>query len=126
MITFGINNKDNLKIIHLNINSLSAKLYEVDEILKLDIFDFFTINESKLDASTPTDFYVNKSYRCLRNDRTRRGGGVAIFVKNRYLICREVKLQEIEVLYIQMNVNDQLVNVLACYKPQDFDCDEFF
>ena len=125
MITFGKNDNDNLKILHLNINSLIAKLYEVDEILKLDIFDFFIINESKLDVSTPVDFYVNKSYRCLRNDRTRRGGGVAIFVKNRYSICREVKLQEIEVLYMQINVNSLLVNVLACYKPPDFDCDEF-
>ena len=43
------NGKFNL--LHLNINSLHSKISEVYDILKLNLFEFFSINETKLDAS---------------------------------------------------------------------------
>lgn len=67
---------------HLNINSLFSKCFELNQVLELDNFDLIFLNETKLDESVPNSFFVPTNYNLLRRDRKEKGGGgVMVLVK---------------------------------------------
>jgi exonuclease III len=66
----------------LNINSVRAKLDDLYELCKLDLFQIIFIQESKLDSSVPDEHVTFFDYKVLRRDRTSNGGGILILVKN--------------------------------------------
>ena len=61
---FSIKNNDNLKVLHLNINSLISKMESFYEILDTDKYDILFINESQLNTSTPDTFISHRKYAC--------------------------------------------------------------
>ena len=61
-------------ILHLNINSVYLKRYELNEILDLQQFDIILLNETKLDTTVPESFIKNSNYKIIRYDRDRSGG----------------------------------------------------
>lgn len=66
--------KSNLKIAHLNINSLLNKLDEVKNMLNRYLLVIPFIFETKLTAS---DFFLRQSgYRTVRQDRKKGAGGI--------------------------------------------------
>ena len=66
----------------MNVNSLLSKTDEIRDIANRIKPAVLGITESKLDSSV-TNMEVNiNSYSIIRNDRNRRGGGVACYVKN--------------------------------------------
>ena len=70
------------KIAHLNCRSL---LKYIDELrLLFSNFDFHVIslNETRLDPSVSDDEVSIPGYNILRYDRSRNGGGVALFIRN--------------------------------------------
>ena len=70
------------KIAHLNCRSL---LKYIDELrLLFSNFDFHVIslNETRLDPSVSDDEVSIPEYNILRYDRSRNGGGVALFIRN--------------------------------------------
>ena len=71
--------KKNFIVIFLNINSVFNKVRELDDVLKKCDPDAFLINESKLDSSVPSSWYINKKYKLLRLDREDKGGGTNLF-----------------------------------------------
>jgi exonuclease III len=75
LITLRLNTKKILLLFFLNINSIFNKVRELDDVLKKCDPDAFLINESKLDSSVPTSWYINKKYKILRLDREDKGGG---------------------------------------------------
>ena len=69
-----------LHFLHLNCNSLLSKIDEIREFIKSTQPHVLCFSETKLDYSVK-DAEVNiDNYSCLRKDRNRNGGGVAIFV----------------------------------------------
>lgn len=74
--------KTNLKIAHLNINSLLNKLDEVKNKLDGYLFDILFISETKLDSTTSDfDFFLQQSgYRTIRRDRKKGAGDLIAFV----------------------------------------------
>ena len=56
-----------VRIIHLNINSVTSKLDEVESLCDSNHFDFIFLQESKLDSSTPDaivsfgDYHVSRT-----------------------------------------------------------------
>ena len=75
----------NLKLGHLNINSLGgSKWTEIYELLNANLLDIFVIGESKLDDSFASSQFQIPGYRLFRKDRCTKkfGGGVVVFVKS--------------------------------------------
>ncbi len=77
-----INNVGNIVIAHLNINSLRNKFYSLVELISNNI-DILVIGETKLDATFPEkQFLITGFKKPYRRDRTDRGGGVMIYVRD--------------------------------------------
>ena len=70
-----------MHFIYLNINSLLSK---IDETLIVKLINAFVIglSETKLDNTVLSSKLEIEGYDLIRSDRSRRGGGVACFVKN--------------------------------------------
>ena len=62
-----------LRICHININSLPPKM---------DPFDIVAISETHCDSIVTDTYILLDNYCLIRKDRSRHGGGVALYVKN--------------------------------------------
>ena len=106
----------NFQILHLNINSIINKLYEVNELLNMRKFDIVCFTECKLDDSIPNSFYNNNYYTKIRLDRNRHGGGLMIFIKNGIKKLRVLFHNNLELIYFQLLVNSEKLNFVYCYR----------
>ena len=69
-------------ISHLNINSIRNKFVALSDIVKNKI-DIMLISETKLDTSFPNSlFHIDSFSPPYRTDRTNRGGGLLLYVRN--------------------------------------------
>ena len=92
-----------MKIVHLNIRSLTAKLEEVNALLLSEKLDLLCLSETFLTSDVRTDFLVFPGYKICRADRGQprkgrkivRGGGVAIIYRD-YLKVEVLKLENTE------------------------------
>ena len=73
--------KKGLHFIHININSLLPKIDEIRHMTKITNAAIVGIGETKLDESILSSEIDIEGYDLLRLDRSRRGGGVACYVK---------------------------------------------
>ena len=70
-----------MKVASLNVNSLLKHIDEIRLMLSNHVFDILAINESKIDPSIPDSEINIPSYKSIRKDRNRNGGGVVIYVR---------------------------------------------
>ena len=105
---------------HLNINSIRNKL-ETLPFLLADYTDILMISESKLDGTFPSSQF--QSYGCrtpYRLDRTDRGGGILLFVRENLitrLLSRHSFPHDIEILLIELNLIKKKWLICCCYNP---------
>ena len=71
-----------MHFIHLNINSLLPKIDEIRYVAKLTNATVIGLSETKLDNTVLSSKLEIEGYDLVRSDWSRRGGGVACFVKN--------------------------------------------
>ena len=71
-----------MHFIHLNINSILPKIYEIRYIAKLTNATVTGLSETKLDNAVLSSELEIEGYDLVRSDRSRRGRGAAYFVKN--------------------------------------------
>ena len=62
----------NIKIAHLNINSIQNKLDEVKDMLNRNMFDILFIGETELDRMFSSSLLYHPGYRIVRRDRKKR------------------------------------------------------
>ena len=74
--------KRGMHFIHLNINSLLPKIDEIRYVAKLTNATVIGLSETKLDNTVLSSELEIEGYDLAISDRSRRGGGVACFVKN--------------------------------------------
>ena len=79
---WNIFQKRGMHFIHLNINSILPKIDEIRYIAKLTNATVIGLSETKLDNAVLSSELEIEGYDLVRSDRSRRGGGVACFVKN--------------------------------------------
>ena len=79
---WNIFQKRGMPFIHLNINNILPKIDEIRYIAKLTNATVIGLSETKLDNAVLSSELEIKGYDLVRSDRSRRGGGVACFVKN--------------------------------------------
>ena len=65
-----------------NVRSLFNKLDDFDTVMRINNVDIACISETWLSDEVPSEAVSMNGFVLLRNDRSRRGGGVACFVKS--------------------------------------------
>lgn len=84
------------------------------------------LNETKLNNQKTDLLYKNNFYTSYRRDRDGLGGGILVFVKNGVTIKKySTESGVIENIYIQLKIQNKLVNFISCYKPPDYPDSEF-
>ena len=73
--------KKNLTIAYLNVNSIYGKADEVLILLETCQFDVLFIAETKIDGTYSNSLLVHSSYRIIRRDRKKGGGGILVYVR---------------------------------------------
>ena len=73
--------KRGLHFLHLNVNSLLPKIDEVRYIAEKSNAAVIGITETKLDDSVLDPEILINGYDIIRNDRNRKGGGVACYIR---------------------------------------------
>ena len=73
--------KGGLHFIHININSLIPKIDEIRSIAQNTNAAVIGITESKLDETVHNSEINIENYVLIRNDRNRKGGGVACYIR---------------------------------------------
>ena len=68
-----------LKLCHLNVASLYAKIDEIRDIISRTDIHVLSFNESYLDQTITDDEIALHNFNVFRNDRNRHGGGVALY-----------------------------------------------
>lgn len=97
--------RSNLRILHINVNSIIPKIHEFNLLLKSTSPDVITLNETKL--SVKTKFYV-EDFNCYRIDKSRKAGGIAILVKKNIDSNRvHLPTQYTDTLLIQLSLPNQ-------------------
>jgi hypothetical protein len=86
-------------MLHHNIRSLNKNLHELDLILKTEIFDIVSLNETKLDDSFPI-------YILVRRDKSRNEGGLLFMIKKDYKIIHQDigESNEFKIDYIRLKI----------------------
>jgi hypothetical protein len=82
LLCFFKANVKNLKIAHVNINSLRHKFQPLVEVMKKGMLDILSIQETKLDASFPVAPFSVNGYKCYRKYVTRNAGGLIVYVRS--------------------------------------------
>eukprot|EP00794_Sanderia_malayensis_P002896 gene2896-3347_t len=115
-----IKEKSVLKMLHLNINGLLSKLDYMRLLAEKVGFDILSLNETKIAADIgDEDIHIN-GYSVFRNDRSRHGGGVPLYVKETieaYLV-KEWEEEGIEAVWIKICLKNSSP-LIACslYRP---------
>ena len=76
--------KRGMKFGHLNVASLHSHSADVDVVLKKSSIDVMAFSESRLDSTIADSKICPSNCVCYRKDRNRKGGGCAVFVKNKW------------------------------------------
>ena len=73
---------------HLNIDSLRNKKEFLEPLIR-NLFDIFTVRETKLEFSFSVSEFTIPGYRLFRKDRNQHGGG-SIFYVNQDIPCKTI------------------------------------
>ena len=104
----GVNRfQNNLNVSHVNINSITApsRLDELEQFANSNDIHVLCITETKIDERVGQSLYTMKSFSPpFTKNRTRRGGGVAIYTRSNLACTRicELELEDVEWIWIKL------------------------
>ena len=117
-----------LKFAHLNIHSLVAKIDELRLLLRNASFDVIGLNETFCDSMIDDSELHIDDYVLLRRDRTRHGGGVAVYISKRFNYKRRDDLtsSNLECIWFELHYpNKSPILVGEFYRPPNSHVDFF-
>ena len=114
----AFNNKE-LHLIHLNINSLLPKIDKLRNIATCSNAVIIGITETKLDNTVCDSEVTTDGYSIVRNDRNRKGGCVACFIRSNICYSRKAYLSDnLEKIFIDLLFpKTKPISVGIFYKP---------
>lgn len=120
---------DGINICHLNTRSLlkPGRLDELyTELCCLHNFDIIGISESHLSNDITDDSVHIPHYNSFRRDRNRQGGGVMIYVHDKFLTVRrhDLETQTAELLWIEIKLPTHTLLIGTCYRPPNQSADQ--
>ena len=109
-----------VKFAHVNLCGILNKLDQIRILLKDGIFDVFAVTESKLDCQILDSEIQIKGYTIVRRDRNRYGGGVLMYIKDKWTITNVCKDENLELLTADIKLlKSPKINVGVVYRPPD-------
>ena len=121
--TILIKYSKNLKIGHININSVAGfklKFFELKSLFLRGLFDTMVISECQVDHSFPDSHFYIKGFRLHRKDRDRFGDGVFIYARRGLIVTRMNDLERHRVesisLCVQTSRRAKKVLVIEMYR----------
>lgn len=115
------NFKNRFTIGHINSRSLNKNIEELREIIEKTNFDAVAISETWLTKNTPQDRFEINNFSITRNDRkTKRGGGVAWYIRDHYKtkVIKTPSSGELpEMLWVEVATGAKKVALGCLYKP---------
>ena len=109
-----------MAIASLNVNGLRRHFDEVQCMLvDLDI-NILALNETKLDGMYPNELTNIPGYQHVRHDRSCRGGGISIYIRDsiNFKLRSDIPAEELELICIEIEPpKSKSFIVLAWYKP---------
>ena len=109
---------NNMRFALLNINSVRAKLDDLYELCKLNLFQIIFIQESKLDPSVSDEHVSFFDYKVFRRDRFSNGGGLLILIKRHLNVINAIIDPVIESIFLKIRFqNGQIINFISTYHP---------
>ena len=109
-----------VKYAHINLCGLMNKLDQLRILLRKQTFDVLAISQSKLDSSIEDSEIRIRGYRTFRKDRNRHGGGVIMYIKEKWSATNVVSVENLEMLTLDMKqLNSPKVKVGVVYRPPD-------
>ena len=105
----------NIKVALWNANSVYGKMGEIEHFMKIHEVDIFAISEKKL--APHVDFNI-RNFTVHRQDRNRRGGGVAIIIKNSLAHIRLPQTNS-AIEHVTLKLWNGIV-VSSCYSPPSY------
>lgn len=118
-----------LGFIHLNVRSLVPKMDMIRIWANTTNADIIIISETWLKKSVSDEFISIEGFKVYRTDRVGKGGGVAIYVKSKFLSSVTLSLtkaKQFEILTVKVNISkDADITVVGCYRPPSASKDAF-
>ena len=109
-------------IASFNINSLQSKFEEVKEWLDEQVFDILTVQEAKIDRTFPNSQFYIDGYKLFRKDRTKGGGGIAVYVRDSIAALRKRKSGEsLAHILLDVLLNNRRFAIVRAYKSPSVD-----
>lgn len=122
MVNILSKQKEGLNICHINAQSLNNKIDEFRYIFENTRMDVICVSETWFDSSTSDNFFGLVGYTMYRADRVRRGGGTAIYVRDKYrssLRSKSLDGDAIEYVFIEIFSHGQKILVGCIYRPNN-------
>ena len=97
----------------LNVNSLITKIDEIRLLVRNENIDILVINETKVDQKIDDRLISLEDFSLCRYDRSRQGGGVALYVRNtvRFKPREDLPNKSLELICIEV----EPPNSIHCY-----------
>ena len=118
---FSIVNHNLLNVTHYNINSLTcrSKLEELGSLGRQINLDIIAISETKLDDNIQESVFTIPGYNVEYKHRTRKGGGVALYIRDDIPHVRVSKLEskELEHVSVDITIKRKKFNISVIYRP---------
>ena len=120
--------KKALNFVHFNINSIIPKLTELRNFVQTQNPSALCISESKLDNTISDSEIEIENYFIVRNDRSRHGGGVCIYIHNTlaFNVRHDLNHVKLETVWVEILLPKSKPLLLGtCYRPPsqgDFYC----
>lgn len=113
--------RSGLGVIHLNVRSLLPKLDMVKIWAKSSDTDILVLSQTWLKKSITDKEVAIKGYNLFSCDHPRKGGGVAIYVKQKFCATIQSSLslsRQFEFLALKLELcKGHFITVVGCYRP---------
>ena len=116
----------------LNLANLPKHIEKIKVLLADQCFDILALNETRLDNNidnniTNLDMHIN-NYSLIRSDRSRKGGGVCIYVKNSITFSEQKDLikDNVQSVFVKIHQPSSASFIVGTiYRPPSASVDSF-
>lgn len=115
-----------LRIAHLNIRSMPANFVEFKNEFSDSTFDIIAVSETWFTNDLNINDYKLMGYNLYHKNRTGRGGGIALYVRNCFkCTLLDIYAGEIEQLWLSLTIGTLKYSLGVMYKPPCYNTNNF-
>ena len=110
----------------LYINSLQNKFNEGRLWLATNTLDILTIQETKINSTSPSSQFHVEGFNFYRRDRVKGGGGILVYIRDNIAASRKkLRGKCVESMLFDMKIGQRQFAYITAYKPPSVDNNTF-